>query len=244
MKEEFHKWHSNYLDHELGMLVFGHAGFPVILFPTAKGRYYESKDNGLINAVEWFLNEGKIKIYSPDTVDAKSWYNYSIPPGERVRMNSNYENSVLLDVIDFALNESGREKAALAGCGLGGYHAINTAFRNPNKIDGVLSMGGMFDIKKFIMGYYDDECYFNNPPDYMQNLTDPWYLNRIKEMKIILGTGDWDRNLDENQRMSNILHNKNINHWFDVREEATHDWFWWRKVFPHYIFDYLHHRSF
>ncbi|MHB8854297.1 MAG: esterase family protein [Ignavibacteriaceae bacterium] len=239
MKEEYHKWHSQYFEREFEMLVFGHDGYPVILFPTSKGRFYETKDFGLIGAAEKLLNEGRIKIYCPDSIDAESWYNYSIHPADRVKSYIGYEHVILYDVIEFAKHETGREKVALAGCSLGGYHAANLAFRYPAKIGYLFSMGGCFDIKQFISGYYDDNCYFNNPPDYLPNLEDKWFLDRIKEMGIILGAGEWDMCLDETKRLSNILNQKGINHWLDIRQGAGHDWQWWREMFPVYL-DKIH----
>ncbi len=235
MREEYHKWHSQYFEREFEMLVFGHDGYPIILFPTSKGRFYENKDFGLVGSAESLLNDGKIKIYCPDSVDAESWYNYSISPADRVKSHTGYENVILYDVVEFAKHETGRQKVGLAGCSFGGYHAANLAFRYPGKFGYVFSMGGSFDIKQFLAGYYDDNCYFNNPPDYLPNLEDNWFLDRIKEMGIILGTGEWDMCLDENKRLSNILNEKGISHWLDIRRDAGHDWQWWREMFPEYL---------
>ena len=110
-----------------------------------------------------------------------------------------YERLILNDVIDFALFETGSKTVGVAGCGFGGYHALNIALKHPEKISCMLSLSGSFDIKKFIYGFYDDTCYFNNPPDYLSNLNDNWYLDKIKKMKIVLGTGEWDICLDENK---------------------------------------------
>ena len=63
-------------------------------------------------------------------------------------------------------------------------------------------MGGASNIKRFLDGYYDDHCYFNNPPDYLANLTDKKILGQIKKMGIILGTGELDMCLDENKKLS------------------------------------------
>ncbi len=52
IKEEYYKWHSPSLDRDMEMLVFGHAGQPVILFPTSKGAYYQNKDQGMIEAAQ------------------------------------------------------------------------------------------------------------------------------------------------------------------------------------------------
>ena len=80
VQEEYHKWHSPSIGRDFEMLVFGHSGHPVILYPTSKGSYYQNKDMGLIDAVAWFIENGLVKIYCPDSIDALSWYNKSVHP--------------------------------------------------------------------------------------------------------------------------------------------------------------------
>ena len=235
MKEEYHKWFTNYLDREFEMLVFGHSGYPVILFPTSRGRFYQNKDFGLVESASYLIEQGKIKIYCPDGADEMSWYNYSIHPADRVKTHIGYENTILYDVVEYAKYDTGQEKVGVAGCSFGGYHAANLAFRHPDKVGYLFTMGGAFDIKQFIMGYYDENCYLNNPPDYLPNLTDNWYLEKIKSMGIIFGTGEWDMCLDENVRLSHILNDKGISHWLDVKKWAGHDWNWWKEMFPRYL---------
>lgn len=217
------------------MLVFGHDGLPIVMFPTSKGRYFEYKDFELIDSASWFLENGKIKIYCPDSFDHESWYNYAIHPADRVKSHIGYENLILHDVVGFARHETGSKKVALGGCSFGGYHAANFAFRHPNLVSSLISLGGSYDIKQFIYGYYDDNCYFNNPPDYLPNLNDNWYLSHLKKMGIVLGTGEWDMCLDENKKLSDILFSKGVNHWLDVRPGTGHDWHWWREMFPAYL---------
>lgn len=235
MTEEFHKWYSQNLDKEFEMLVYGISGFPVILFPTSGGRYFEAKDRGLVESAKHLINSGQIKIYCPDSINNFSWYNNTILPAERVVNHIEYENLILKDVFEFAVHETGFNKVAVAGCSFGGYHAANLAFRHPDRISYLFTMGGAFDIKRFISGYYDDNCYFNNPPDYMPNLNDEWYLKNLNEMGIILGTGEYDFCLGENKIISDILNNKWIPHWLDVRSGTGHDWVWWKEMFPQYL---------
>lgn len=235
MREAYHKWHTQYLDREIEMLEFGHAGFPVILFPTSRGSFYQHKDFKLIESAAWYVDNGLIRIYCPDSVDEDSWYNHSIHPADRVKTHNGYENVIVYDVIDRARQESGQSKVATAGCSFGGYHAVNLAFRHPDLVGYTFSMGAAFDIKQFIDGYYDDNCYFNNPLDYLPNLSDPWYLEHLRKMGIVLGTGELDFCRDENVRLSHVLNLKDIAHWLDVRRGADHDWPWWREMFPRYL---------
>lgn len=231
MKEEYHKWYSPTLSKDIEMLVFGHAGYPVILFPTTSGRYYECKDFKLIDSVKWFLDEGLVQIYCPDSINELSWYNKEIHPAERVKNHIWYDKFILDEVVSTICHEKGLSKVAVAGPSFGGYQAANFAFKHPEKVSHMFSMSGAFDIKSFMDGYYDDNVFFNNPMDFLpgSNHPDLWNMN------IVLGVGEWDICLESNQKLAKILSDKNIPFWFDERKWAEHDWPIWRQMFPHYL---------
>ena len=60
--------------------------------------------------------------------------------------------------------------------------------RHPDVVSACVTMSGSFDIKSFLDGYYDDNVYFNSPPDYLPNMGDEWFLSRLRQMRIVLGT--------------------------------------------------------
>jgi esterase/lipase superfamily enzyme len=231
VNKELLKWYSPTIGKEMEMLVYGHAGYPVIIFPTTMGRYHESTDFGLIDAACWFVDNGKVKIYCVDSIDKESWYNKHIPPSERVKNHNWYDQYILNEVVDPIRNNHGFNKVAVAGASFGGYQALNFAFRHPERVSHIFSMSGAFDIKSFLDGYYDENVYFNNPTDYLTDNNNPELWN----MDIVLGVGEWDICLEANQQMSEILRRKNINHWFDFRRWAKHDWPLWVEMFPHYL---------
>lgn len=237
MQEFYHKFYSQYLGRDFEMLVYGHAGLPVILFPAALGRYYQAKDFGLIASVNDFLESGKVKIYCPDTIDNESWFNYDIHPSERIQRQLTYENLILNEVIGFAKYETEFEKVALAGCDLGAYQAINNSLKHPEVVSHIISMGGTFDIKKFIFGYYDDDCYYNNPPDYLPGLTNEKFIDEINKINFFIGCGEFDDGIEENKNLVNLLTEKNIMYRFDILPNADHDWPWWRHMFYYFIKD-------
>jgi esterase/lipase superfamily enzyme len=231
LQKELLKWHSPAIGKEMEMLVYGHGGYPVIVFPTTMGRYHESTDFGMIEAAKWFVDNGKVKIYCVDSIDKHSWYNKDVHPSERVKNHLWYDKYILEEVIDPIRKEHGFEKVALAGPSFGGFQALNFAFRHPERVSHLFSMSGAFDVKSFLDGYYDENVYFNNPTDYMPSNDNP----ELWKMDIVLGVGEWDICLEANQKMAEILQQKNINHWFDLRKWAKHDWPLWVDMFPHYL---------
>lgn len=230
MTEQYKRWYSHNLSRDLDMLVFGDRGYPLILFPTSMGRYYQNKDFHLIDSVSWFIEQGLVKIYCIDSIDEQSWYNKSIHPADRAKTHIAYDKMLAEELAPLAMHETGVGKVAVAGCSFGGYHAANFAFKHPEKVSHLFSMGGSFDIKQFTDGFYNDDIFYNNPPDFLLGSDEPSLWN----MNIILGTANHDFCKDENIRLSNILKQKEINHWLDVRH-GDHDWPVWREMFPHYL---------
>jgi esterase/lipase superfamily enzyme len=215
LNEEYHKWYSPIIGRDFEMLVFGHAGFPVILFPTSKGSYYQNKDQGLIETARWFLENGRIKI----------------APYQRAHNQNLYDSLVLDEISSRARHETGHSRIATAGCSFGGYHAANFAFRHPGVAAYCFSMSGVFDIRSFADSHYDDTVYYNNPVDYLPDANDP----DLWKMGIVLGTTDSDSCRPQNEQLSGILSRKNIGHWLDIRPNRAHDWPVWKEMFPHYL---------
>ena len=231
MTEHLHKWYSPSLSMDIEVLAFGTRGYPIILFPTSLGRYYENKDFNLIDSVAWYINEGLVKIYCVDGIDRLSWYNKGIHPAERVKNHIWYDMMLYNELVPLAQRETGVHKVATAGCSFGGYHATNFAFKHPEVVKYVFNMGAAFDIKGQLDGYYDDNVYFNNPLDFIPQAENAAF----KDLHVVLGTGTHDMCWEANEKMANILRTKNISHWLDVRHDAKHDWPVWREMFPHYL---------
>ena len=63
-------------------------------------------------------------------------------------------------------------------------------------------MSGLYDIRRFTDGYYDDNVYFNNPLDYLANEHDAGRLAELRKMDIILTVGQTDPLLGVTWRMA------------------------------------------
>ncbi len=231
MKEEYFKWHSPHLDRDIEMLTYGHAGHPVIIFPSTMGRYYESKDFKLIESVRWSVENGLVRLYCPDSIDRLSWYNREVHPSVKVLNHIQYDKLIRWEIVETIRQHTGSPRVAVAGASFGGYHAANFAFRHPDVVSHLISMSGAFDIRSFMQGYFDDNVYFNNPVDYLPGLNHP----DLWRMKIILGTSEWDICRPANEQLSGILQSKGVQHWLDMRGWQQHDWQLWREMFPHYL---------
>lgn len=231
MKEIHQRWYSPTLGREIDMLTFGHWGYPLLLFPTSMGKYHENKDFQLIDSIKDYINQGRVKVYCIDGIDQDSWYAKHLSPDVRAHNHSIYDKFLSEELVETIKKECNVERIGVGGCSFGGYHALNFAFKHPDKVAYMFSMSGAFDIRSFMNGHSDDNVYFNNPIDFIQN-EESWKFNHIK---IALGTSEWDICLDDNLKMSQLLSQKGINHWLDIRGWQTHDWPLWRKMLPDYV---------
>ncbi len=238
MIREYSKWTSPALGRDMELLVFGHAGEPLVVFPTSMGRFCDYEERGMIEALSPAIESGRIRAICADSVDAESWYDKSVPPAARAARHVQYDRYVADELVPFARSLTGATRVSLTGCSFGGYHTMNFALRHPEMVDRAVSLGGAFDIQQFLGGYYDDNCYFNCPPDFLPSLDDGRILGEYRDnLRIVLAAGERDICLGENIRLSGILRSKAVPHLLDVwGGGAGHDWPWWRgmarKFFP------------
>jgi len=231
MQEQHFHWHSPILDRNIDMLVFGHTGYPVVLFPTSMGSFHENKDMGLIESVRWYVEEGLIQIYCPDSIDKDSFYNKQVAPHTRIHNHGVYDRFICHEVVEKIKDHTAVGKVVVAGCSFGGYHAANFAFRHPGYVSHMFSMSGAFGIKSFMEGYWSDDVFYHSPEDYLPGLNDA----SLWQMDVVLGTSNWDICFDDNLRLHRILEAKHLPHWLDIRPDRQHDWPLWKEMFPHYL---------
>ncbi len=236
MNREYRKWYSGRLGREMELLIFGHAGLPVVVFPTSAGRFYEFEDHGMVRALAEKIESGGLHMFCVDSIDAESWYNRKAPPRWRIARHMLYEEYILHEVLPLARTLNANSEFAALGCSFGGYHAANLALRHPDVFTGMVSLSGTFDVSAFLDGYYDQDCYYNLPTHYLPQLNDAWYLERFRRNNFVLATGWDDQCLTQNQQFDRILTAKQIPHQFYIWDaKNSHDWPTWQRMVSQYL---------
>ena len=70
MNREVHGWHSDRLGRHMSIVVHGHWGPPMILFPTSGGDEGEYERQSLIGAIADHLDAGRVKTFSVNGVES------------------------------------------------------------------------------------------------------------------------------------------------------------------------------
>lgn len=241
MNIEYHKWYSERLGRNMELKVYGHSGKPFIIFPCQGGRFFESEDFGMIDAISYLINDGRVKVFTVDGIDNESWANYGIHPADRAVRHNQYDSYVMNEVVPFIRShcQSPDIKIALTGFSMGAYHAANFYFRHPYIFDVTIAISGLYDMKMFLGDYMDDNVYYNSPINFLGNMQDEVILNQYRQGKIVIctGQGAWEEEmLEDTYQMKAILEQKQIPALIDIwGHDVNHDWPWWKKMLPHFI---------
>ena len=219
----------------MDLLVFGHHGAPVIVFPTSRGRFFEYQDRDMVGTLAEPLEQGWLQLICVDSVDAESWYCDWAHPGGRVYRHLQYDQYLLNEVIPFIRSQNDNPFIMTTGCSFGAYHAINFGLRHPEIIRRSIGLSGLYDLRSFMSGYYDDNFYFNNPLDYTADLHDPEQIRRLQQQDIILAIGRDDRARWSNEKLSENLWRAGIGNALRIWDGWAHDWPFWQQMIRIYI---------
>ena len=235
MNREYHRWWSPSLQRPMELLVFGHAGARMLVFPTSMGKYFEWEDRGMVGALGEHLERGWLQMYCVDSVDEESWYARWAHPGGRAWRHVQYENYLLYEVLPLIHHKNPTPYLIVAGASFGAYHAMNFALRHPDKTNRVIAMSGLFDIGPWTDGYVNDTVYYNNPALYLPREHDPWRIGMLQRLNIILPVGRDDPNIEHNRWFSGQLWSKGIGNALREWDGWSHDWPYWQKMIRLYI---------
>jgi esterase/lipase superfamily enzyme len=235
MRREYHKWYSQSLQREMELLVHGHAGARVIVFPTSQGRFFEYEDRGMVANLGDQIDRGELQLYCVDSVDAESFYNWGAHPAARIQRHVQYEDYILHEVLPLTQALNSNPFLMVHGCSFGAYHALNIALRHPHRFGRVLALSGKYDMSSFFGGYYDETLYHHTPRHFVPELADPWRLEVLRGLDIILAVGNGDPNIEDNRALSRDLWAKGIWHGLREWDGWSHDWSYWASMTRHYI---------
>jgi len=239
MNKELTSWYSPALNKEMPIAVYGHYGFALLLIPTAAADYLEYERFQLMDAIAPFIDAGKLKVYSIDSINRESWMNDHMDPWHKSVRHQQWNSYVYDEVVPFIRNSSGQDVMIYTcGASFGALHSMNLFLKRPDILNGVIAMSGVYDLTEYTKGHYDDNVYYNSPAHYIANLSDHTILEQIRasrHLHILTGSGDFE-DPAASGRFAKQLYDKGINYELDIwGHDWPHDWNTWRKMLPHYL---------
>lgn len=232
------RWYSTRLQSDVTVARWGHHGKPVIVFPTAGGDAEEIERMGLVDSAGDFLEAGRAKIYSCDSVAGAAML--------RGDGNARYRSALLNAFHDFVRNEmipairldcdSEDITVMTAGASIGAFNALALLCRFPEVVTHAVGMSGTYDLARFVGDDGGEDLYFATPMYFLPGLEGS-HLELLRTRYAILASGEgrWE-NIGESWRLAEVLGSKGIPNRVDPwGEDHDHDWVTWRDMLPTYL---------
>ena len=88
MEKNISSWFSPSLNKEMPIARYGHDGFNLLLVPTAAADYLEYERFQMMDALVPYIDSGKMRVYSIDSINNESWLNNEMEPAHKsIRQN-------------------------------------------------------------------------------------------------------------------------------------------------------------
>ena len=242
MHREYHCWHSWRLNRPMEMLIHGHGGAKVLVFPTRDGRFYEYEKMRITDSLRHKIDAGQLQLFCVDNLASESFYCWWAHPAGRMYRHWQYEEYILNEVLPFMNMKNNHPCTISHGCSLGAFVAASIAFRHPHLFQKLAAFSGRYDLTlerecfyNLLDGYYDDSVYYHMPSHFLPNLNCHDRLRHLRKMDIVFTIGHDDPFKDNNEHLSHVLHGKGISHRLIHWNDRAHSGFYWRRMAPLYL---------
>jgi esterase/lipase superfamily enzyme len=235
------RWYSPRVEREVRLVRWGHYGAPVLLFPTAGGDAEEVERFHLIGALGSLIDEGRIKVYSIDSIAGRAWISKSHSAEYCSLLQNRFDSSVYEEMLPAIRMDCESEdiEVITTGASIGAFNAVATVCRHPDAFRLAIGMSGTYDLSKLLHGQMNLDLYFSSPLHYLPDLEGP-QLEMLRTRFILMpsGEGPWE-DIGESWRMARVLDAKGIPNRVDPwGVEWKHDWETWREMLPKYLSEF------
>jgi hypothetical protein len=111
MERRTTSWYSQNLNAEMPLVAYGHAGPPLLMFPTAAADYLEYERFYLVDAIKQFIEAGKLRAYSINSVNRYSLLNEQMPPHLKAELLTRYDRYLTDEVLPLIATSAATAKA-------------------------------------------------------------------------------------------------------------------------------------
>jgi len=232
------RWFSSRLNQDITVARWGTFGHPVLVFPSAGGDAEEIERFGLVGACGPLLAEGRVKLYSVDSVAGRAMVAKTSPAGHRLWQLNQFHECVRWEVVPAIHADLGGQPMDVitTGASIGAFNAVAALCRYPDAFSAAIGMSGTYRIDRFYEEAWTEDLYFAAPLQFLPGLEGP-QLDRLRQRFALLasGAGDWE-DPGESWRMAEALGAKGIPNRVDNwGPEYKHDWPTWHRMLPQYL---------
>jgi len=232
------RWFSGRLQEEITVVRWGTFGRPVLIFPSAGGDAEEIERHGLVDACGPLLAEGRVKLYSADSVAGRAMVAKTGSAEHRMWLLNQFHECIRREVVPAIHADLGGQvmDVIAGGASIGAFNAVAMLCRYPDVFSAAIGMSGSYRIERFYDEASSQDLYFSAPLQFLPGLAGP-QLDLLRGRFAILASGDgrWE-DVGESWQMASALGAKGIPNRVDNwGAEWDHEWTTWRAMLPQYL---------
>jgi esterase/lipase superfamily enzyme len=232
------RWYSQRLQMDITVVRWGVLGVPVLVFPTAGGDAEEIERHGLVNACGPLLAEGRVKLYSVDSVAGRAMVAREGSAEHRMWLLNQFQEAIRWEVVPaIHADLGGRDLDVIAaGSSIGAFNSVAVLCRYPDVFGAAIGMSGSYRIERFYDEAWSQDLFYSAPLQFLPGL-DGAHLGRLRQRRVILaaGEGDWE-DIGSSWQMAGVLGDKGVPNRVDNwGPQWPHEWHTWREMLPQYL---------
>jgi esterase/lipase superfamily enzyme len=231
-------WHSPRLEREVTVARWGETGTPLLIFPTAGGDAEEIERFHIIDTLGEYLAEGRIKIYSCDSVAGRVMLASEGSPQHQMWMLDRFQAFVGEELVPLIRQDCRSEDIGIAAAGssIGAFNALAVLCRYPRVFTLAICMSGTYDLQRFLKAPATNDFYVSSPVHYVAQLEGE-RLDALRSRFVLLASGEGRaEDIGESWRVAHELGSAGIPNRVDSwGAEWHHDWPTWRKMLRTYV---------
>ena len=140
------RWYSDRVKTEITVVRWGTFGRPVLVFPSAGGDAEEIERFGLVDACGPLLAEGRVKLYSVDSVAGRAMITKEGSPDYRMWLLNQFHECVRWEVLPAIHADLGGQAMDViaSGASIGAFNAVAVLCRYPDVFSAAIGMSGSY----------------------------------------------------------------------------------------------------
>jgi esterase/lipase superfamily enzyme len=210
----------------------------VLIFPSAGGDAEEIERMGLVGACGDLLAQGRVKLYSADSVAGQAMVTKAAPVGHRMWLLNQFQEFVRWELVPAIHADLGGQPmdVIVTGASIGAFNAVAVLCRYPEAFRAAVGMCGTYRIERFYDEAWSQDLFYAAPLQFLPGL-DGAQLDRLRGRFAVLASGDgeWE-DVGESWRMAEALGAKAVPNRVDNwGPDYKHDWPTWHRMLPKYL---------
>ncbi len=227
------RWFSPRLQRDASLVRWGQMGPPVLIFPTAGGDAEEIERHQVVDTLGPLLREGKLKVYSCDSLAGRAILQGEGDARHRMRLLDRFQQYVYHEVVPAIRRDcrSDHIGIAVAGASIGAFNSLAVLCRYPDAVIRALCMSGTYDLTPFLEEAASEEFYLASPLHYLADLEGP-LLDVLRTRFVLLASGEGDyEDIGQSWKVAEVLGRKGIpNRVESWGPDWPHEWHTWRQM--------------